>query len=275
MEKHLLLFLLLLIYAKSNAFNLKDTTMYYKTTQQLNVREYPNTKGKIIQSLEAGCKIDAIYIDSLGENWTKIRIDNYKFGYINSHYIKQNIIIKYNQNLKNTFFILLAILLVFYIIAIIKSWKGSNIQVVIGWLDIVLCILPIILVGVFALIKYKWQIDLWIYCWILIAINILYSLYITIINNKDSANLTIAILAKLFIYCIDIIVVFGIIWSIITANMKEEKKDARFRTGYKNNEDPTFRRLAQFLSIILLFLFVLPMRYLVKDKEGKFLFMED
>lgn len=56
------------------------------TTSDLNVRDKPSSKSNVLNVLKQG---DTISIDSLGEKWSKIVLENGENAYISSQFIQK------------------------------------------------------------------------------------------------------------------------------------------------------------------------------------------
>lgn len=245
--KQIILFLFIITNLFSFGNNHKFNNQYV-VISDLNVRNKNYPQSEVVYVLK---KNDTISVDSLGYSWSKITYDKNSHGYVKSKFIKNlnadlNIKSSYKEQLilernRNIFFISLFISFIFYLIGLYKSHKGT-IVVINGLLDflllcvpLLLCVLIIILVGVFKMFEDKRELIKYIFL-LISGLAIITSFIISVISNKKNIfNIIISIFSKIFVMLLMIIIILLFIMG------SGSKKDGRFKDGTKNNGETKWK----------------------------------
>jgi len=232
----------------------------YITTSDLNVRDKPDSKSNILKVLNQG---ETISVDSLGENWSKVVLDNGEKAYISTKFIQKanptSSSISESPDL-TLLYIVLGVLFIAYIIALVKSSNNTMVAIA-GWKDLALLSVPLIgfvFVMIFGsskdLAEEDKQTILIIYA-VLSCIALIWSFALSITANRGNIfNMIISIMAKMFVILIIILLIF------IIFGGSGAKKDGRFKDGTKGNQHTKWKLLIAGIASFTIFT-------LVKNKE--------
>jgi uncharacterized protein YgiM (DUF1202 family) len=121
-------------------------------TSDLNIRDKPNTNSNVLKVINQG---ETISIDSLGEKWSRIVLENGENAYVSSKFIQKSNTSNSNSKDLTILYIILGVLFVAYIIALVKS-RNNKMVAIAGWSDLALLAAPLIgfvIIMIFGLLK--------------------------------------------------------------------------------------------------------------------------
>ena len=263
MKKNLLFIFIMLFSIINIQAQENKSKEYFVTATKLNVRENSSANSEVLYQLKKG---DKVFVINIENGWAEIEVEisGIYNGFISEKFISTNATIsETNESKIGVFddllseenqiylFLLLGFLLLNYIIALVKSHKGTIVAIS-NWFDLFLLLVPIL--GFFALMFFTQENNqehnnkVFLYYGIISGIAMLGTLIFSIISNRDNfINIFISFFSKLFVMLISIIMIFVIFGG------SNSKKDGRYSDGTKGNSHTKWKIILASIAGYLIF----------------------